>query len=60
MAEILAHHSGRPVEEIERDLDRDFYLSPLEAREYGLIDEIILPRRGVAAPPLAAPEALAS
>ena len=49
MAEIIAHHSGRPVEQVERDIDRDFYLTAGEAKEYGLIDEIIAPRRGVSA-----------
>jgi ATP-dependent Clp protease protease subunit len=38
---ILAQHSGRPIADIERDTDRDKYLSADEAREYGLIDEVI-------------------
>src|SRR5579875_62039 len=49
MAEILAHHSGQPVERVERDIDRDFFMTPEEARDYGIIDDIITPRRGVAA-----------
>jgi len=49
MAEIIAHHSGRPVEQVERDIDRDYYLTAGEAKEYGLIDEIVMPRRGVSA-----------
>src|SRR5271154_4471130 len=52
MAEIIAHHSGKSVEEVEHDIDRDHYLTAEEARDYGLIDDIILPRRGVAAPTL--------
>jgi len=39
--EILAKHTGQPIEKIERDTDRDFYLSAEEAKEYGLIDKII-------------------
>ncbi len=39
--EILAHHTGQPLEKIAQDTDRDFYMSPEEAKEYGLIDEII-------------------
>jgi ATP-dependent Clp protease protease subunit len=39
--EILARHTGQPIEKIERDTDRDFYLSAEEAKEYGLIDKII-------------------
>jgi ATP-dependent Clp protease, protease subunit len=49
MAEIIAHHSGRPVEQVERDIDRDHYMTAGEAKDYGLIDEIITPRRGVSA-----------
>lgn len=38
---ILAKHTGQPLERIERDTDRDFYLSVQEAKEYGIIDEVI-------------------
>jgi len=38
---ILAKHTGQPLERIERDTDRDFYLSAPDAKEYGLIDEVI-------------------
>lgn len=38
---ILAHLSGQPLKKVQIDTDRDFYLSPEEAREYGLIDEVI-------------------
>ena len=49
MAEIIAFHSGKPVEEVKRDIERDYFLTPEEARSYGLIDEIIVPRHGIAA-----------
>jgi ATP-dependent Clp protease protease subunit len=49
MAEIIAFHSGRSVAAVEADIDRDYYLSAEEAKAYGLIDEIIQPRRGVSA-----------
>jgi ATP-dependent Clp protease protease subunit len=52
MAEIIAHHSGRPVEQVALDIDRDHYLTAEEAQAYGLIDDIILPRRGLSAPTL--------
>ena len=39
--EILAAQTGKPVEQIERDTERDNFLSALEAKEYGLIDEVI-------------------
>jgi ATP-dependent Clp protease protease subunit len=38
---ILAKHTGQPLEKIEKDTDRDFYLTAEEAKEYGLIDKII-------------------
>ncbi len=39
--EILAFHTGQPIEKIARDTERDFFMSPEEAKEYGLIDEVI-------------------
>ncbi len=38
---ILVKHSGQPLEKIEKDFDRDFYMSAKEAQEYGIIDEVI-------------------
>ncbi len=38
---ILAKHTGQPLEKVEKDTDRDFYLSADEAKEYGIIDEVI-------------------
>ncbi len=43
--EILAKNTGKPLEVIEADTDRDHFLTAEEARDYGLIDEIIAPRR---------------
>ena len=42
--EILARHTGQPMERIERDTDRDFYMSAEEAVEYGLVDKVIQKR----------------
>jgi len=39
--EILAQHTGKSVEIIGRDTDRDFFMSATEAREYGLVDEVV-------------------
>jgi ATP-dependent Clp protease protease subunit len=44
MNEILASHTGRAVEEIARDTERDYYLSGEEAQAYGLIDRVVLER----------------
>jgi len=44
MAEIIAEHSGRPLEAVMKDIDRDHFMSPEEAVEYGIVDEIVSPR----------------
>ncbi|MCM8800966.1 MAG: ATP-dependent Clp endopeptidase proteolytic subunit ClpP [Candidatus Omnitrophica bacterium] len=41
--EILAHHTGQSLEKIQKDTDRDYFMSAYEAKEYGLIDEVITP-----------------
>lgn len=45
--EILVYHTGQPMEVIERDTDRDFFLTVEEAVEYGLIDRIVRAGEGV-------------
>jgi len=44
MNELMSKHTGRPVEQIERDFDRDFYMSAEEAKAYGIIDHVVAPR----------------
>ena len=44
LEDILAFHTGQPKEKINRDTDRDFVLSATEAKEYGIIDEVISAR----------------
>src|ERR1700704_3853857 len=39
--EILAKHTGQPIERIAKDTDRDRYLSAMQAKEYGLVDEVV-------------------
>jgi ATP-dependent Clp protease protease subunit len=39
--EIIAHHTGQPIERIEADTERDFYMSAAEAKNYGIIDDVI-------------------
>lgn len=42
--EILIRHTGQPEDKIQRDVERDFFMSAEQAREYGLIDKVIFPR----------------
>ena len=44
MAEIIARHTGQPIEQVMKDIDRDHFMSPEEAVEYGLADQIMEPR----------------
>jgi len=44
MNELMSKHTGRPVEQIERDFDRDRFLSAQEAKDYGMIDYIVTSR----------------
>ena len=45
MAEIIARHSGREPEQVLDDIDRDRFMTPAEAVEYGLVDEVLVPSR---------------
>ncbi len=47
---ILAHHTGKPVEQVEKDADRDYYMTADEAKEYGLVDEVVQSRKEVKHP----------
>jgi ATP-dependent Clp protease protease subunit len=47
---ILVTHTGQPLEKIQRDTDRDFFMSAQQAKEYGLIDEVIVSRAGIPVP----------
>jgi ATP-dependent Clp protease, protease subunit len=47
MAELISHHSGRTVEEITRDSDRDRWFTPEAAKEYGLIDDVMTHAAGI-------------
>ena len=43
--EVLAFHTGQPLERVAEDSDRDFFMSAEDAKEYGLIDEIYVPKK---------------
>lgn len=42
---IVCQHTGQPLEKVEADCDRDYYMTPQEAKEYGLIDDVITTSR---------------
>jgi ATP-dependent Clp protease protease subunit len=39
---IIAHHSGKSFEKVEKDGDRDYWMTAAEAKEYGMIDEVLI------------------
>jgi ATP-dependent Clp protease protease subunit len=51
MEEVLAEHTGQPIERITKDIDRDYILGAEEAVAYGLVDEVVSGRRLTAVPP---------
>jgi ATP-dependent Clp protease protease subunit len=57
MAEIIAEHTGHPIDQVEKDMDRDRFMTAEEARDYGVIDEVFTSRK---LRPLAGPGALVS
>jgi ATP-dependent Clp protease, protease subunit len=42
--EILSHHTGQPLEKVMKDTDRDFFMSPEDAKDYGIIDAVYSPQ----------------
>ncbi|MEI6338112.1 MAG: ATP-dependent Clp protease proteolytic subunit [Verrucomicrobiota bacterium] len=44
---IIAHHTGKSVEQVEKDADRDHYMTAEEAKEYGLVDEVVKSRKEI-------------
>ncbi len=47
MNELFGKHTGKKVEQIERDIDRDRFMSAEEAKEYGIIDSVIAQHRAI-------------
>src|SRR5215204_1633390 len=44
---IISRHTGRPIEQVEKDCDRDNFMSPEEAKAYGLVDEVVQSRKEI-------------
>jgi ATP-dependent Clp protease, protease subunit len=51
---ILAHHTGKTIEQIQTDSDRDYWITSQQAKEYGLVDEVVKSRKDVVPEPLPA------
>jgi ATP-dependent Clp protease, protease subunit len=49
LEEIYAQHTGKPIDDISRDMERDFFMTPQEAKDYGIIDNVIAHRVPAAA-----------
>ena len=49
--DVISHHSGQTVEKIAADFDRDYWMTSIEAKEYGLVDEVLTmnPKKGLKA-----------
>jgi len=45
--QIISKHTGRSVEQVEKDCDRDNFMSPAEAKDYGLVDEVVQSRKEI-------------
>jgi ATP-dependent Clp protease, protease subunit len=46
MEEIFAEHTGQPLERVSKDMERDYFMTPHEAQEYGIIDNVLVHRTG--------------
>ena len=54
MEEIIAEHTNQPLERVSKDMERDYFMSPQEAKEYGIIDNVIVHRAAATAAAAAA------
>ena len=46
--ELLVKHTGQPIERIKSDTERDYFMSAIEAKEYGLVDDVLVQKLGAA------------
>jgi ATP-dependent Clp protease, protease subunit len=44
--EIIVKHTGQPIERVEKDTERDYFMGSVEAKQYGLIDEVVVQKKG--------------
>jgi ATP-dependent Clp protease protease subunit len=45
--EIIVKHTGQPLDRIEKDTDRDYFMGPVEAKQYGIIDEVVVQKKAM-------------
>lgn len=48
--EILARHTGQPIDKVRNDTDRDYFMSAMESKEYGIVDEVIVQKKDSSGP----------
>jgi ATP-dependent Clp protease protease subunit len=48
--QMISHHTGQPIEKVKKDTDRDFIMSAAEAKDYGIVDEVITTREAAQIP----------
>jgi ATP-dependent Clp protease protease subunit len=46
LEEIMSEHTGQPLDRVSKDMERDYFMTPQEAKEYGIIDNVIVHRDG--------------
>lgn len=51
LTRILSEHTGKPYEQVEKDADRDYYMTAEEAKSYGIVDEVVKSRKEIKPPP---------
>ena len=49
MEEIMSTHTGQPIDKVQKDMDRDYYMTSQEAKEYGIIDAVVRSRESTRA-----------
>jgi len=47
LTRILANHTGKPEDQVKNDSDRDYYMTAIEARDYGLVDHVVESRKDI-------------
>ena len=46
MNELVVKHTGQTIERVEKDVERDYFMGAVEAKQYGIIDEVVVQKKG--------------